>query len=77
MASSKNLPVFCILLSLVSAATIASANDNYENGYGNNAPKTYKKDVPTKGLVPQANIIAVQGMIYCKYGSKYIPLKGK
>ncbi|XP_055813464.1 protein SEED AND ROOT HAIR PROTECTIVE PROTEIN-like [Solanum dulcamara] len=79
MASSKNLPVFCILLSLVAAATIASANSNYENGYygyGNNAPKTYKKNVPTKGLVPEANIIAVQGMIFCKSGSKYIPLKG-
>lgn len=77
MASNKNLPVFCIVLSIVAAATIASANNNYENSYGNDAPKTYKKDVHTKGLVPEANIIAVQGMIYCKSGSKHIPLKGK
>ncbi|CAN4091388.1 unnamed protein product [Withania somnifera] len=79
MASSKDLPVFCILLSLI-AATIASASSNYGNGYysyGNNAPKIYDKDVLTKGsLVPAANIIAVQGMIYCKSGSKLIPLKG-
>ncbi|KAJ8543272.1 hypothetical protein K7X08_005795 [Anisodus acutangulus] len=62
------------------AATIASASSNYGNGYygyANNVPKTYnKKVVPTKGLVPAANIIAVQGMIYCKSGSKLIPLKG-
>ncbi|KAG5587735.1 hypothetical protein H5410_048169 [Solanum commersonii] len=79
MASSKNLPVFCIVLSIVAAATIASANSNYENGYygyENDVPKAYKKDVHTKGLVPEANIIAVQGMIYCKSGSKHIPLKG-
>ncbi|XP_059318507.1 protein SEED AND ROOT HAIR PROTECTIVE PROTEIN-like [Lycium ferocissimum] len=76
MASSKF--ALCILLSLV-AATVASASSNYGNGYGygNNAPKTYKKVVPTKGLVLSANInIAVQGMIYCKSGSKLIPLKG-
>ncbi|XP_060182067.1 protein SEED AND ROOT HAIR PROTECTIVE PROTEIN-like [Lycium barbarum] len=76
MASSKF--ALCILLSLVAAA-IASASSNYGNGYGygNNAPKTYKKVVPTKGLVLSANInIAVQGMIYCKSGSKLIPLKG-
>ncbi|MCD7460948.1 hypothetical protein HAX54_044898 [Datura stramonium] len=80
MASSKNLPVFCITLLSLVAATIASASSNYGNGlygYGSNSPNTYKKNhVPTKGLIPAANIIAVQGMIYCKSGSKLIPLKG-
>ncbi|KAK4357227.1 hypothetical protein RND71_022837 [Anisodus tanguticus] len=74
MASRKNMPILCILMLFV-AATIASASSNYGNGYGNNAPKIYKKDVLSKGLVPAANIIAVQGMIYCKSGSKLIPLK--
>ncbi|KAF3613538.1 putative histone-lysine N-methyltransferase SETD1B-like [Capsicum annuum] len=79
MVSIKSLSSFCILFSLV-VATIASASSNYGNGYygyGNNAPKPYNNDVPTKGpLVPPANIIAVQGMIYCKSGYKSFPLKG-
>lgn len=80
MVSIKSLSSFCILFSLV-VATIASASSNYGNGYygyGNNAPKPYNNDVPTKGpLVPPANIIAVQGMIYCKSGYKSFPLKGE
>ncbi|XP_009608569.1 protein SEED AND ROOT HAIR PROTECTIVE PROTEIN-like [Nicotiana tomentosiformis] len=79
MASSNYLPAFCILLFLVAATNIAFASSSYGNGhnYGyENAPKSnLKKHLPTKGLIP-ASIIAVQGMIYCKSGSKLIPLKG-